>query len=223
MVSSVVVLFRRPCAAKKLEGLITGWDWYATFVHGIAGLDPTDKEASAAGLPPIDSVDQWPYLSGQTSVPPRTEVPFGTSRNPKDIWCTQSNNIDVHTVIQTDQNGHLFKLIVGQGPFAVWSGPQTPNETTHEHPNPGSVFDDCGFELGCLFNLTADPSEHANVAAKHPDIVQRIRQAITKHNATVFAPYRPNNLQKACAVVLSKYKDPTHSFGWWGPFADIEE
>ena len=33
---------------KKLEGLVAGWDWYATLVHGIAGLDAADKEEAAA-------------------------------------------------------------------------------------------------------------------------------------------------------------------------------
>ena len=32
---------------------------YATFVHGIGGLDATDEEAAAAGLPPLDSIDQY--------------------------------------------------------------------------------------------------------------------------------------------------------------------
>ena len=35
---------------------------YATFVHGIGGLDATDTEAAAAGLPPLDSIDQWAYV-----------------------------------------------------------------------------------------------------------------------------------------------------------------
>lgn len=33
-------------------------DWYATLC-GLAGVDPTDSGAVAAGVPPIDSVDQW--------------------------------------------------------------------------------------------------------------------------------------------------------------------
>merc|ERR1712176_931527 len=111
-----------------MGGLVAGWDWYATFVHGIAGLDATDEEAKAAGLPPIDSVDQWPYLSGQTSIPPRSELPFGTSHDPTDQMSTKSNHIEVRTLIQADPNsGHLFKLMLGQEPFAVWNGPQTPN------------------------------------------------------------------------------------------------
>ena len=44
--------------------LITVWDWYSTFVEGIAGGDATDHRAAAAGLPPIDSVNHW-YVGGR--------------------------------------------------------------------------------------------------------------------------------------------------------------
>ena len=76
----------------KLSGLTTAWDWYAIVVAGIAGLDPTDREAKAAGLPPLDSKNLWPYLSGATTVSPRTTVPMGTTKLPKDIWL-QHNDI----------------------------------------------------------------------------------------------------------------------------------
>jgi len=48
-------------------------DWYATFC-ALAGIDPTDTLAASANLPPIDSINQWPLLSGATVVPPRKEV-----------------------------------------------------------------------------------------------------------------------------------------------------
>ena len=96
----------------KLDGLVTGWDWCkrqreillqvarklclanstvmmradATFVHGIGGLDATDKEAAAAGLPAIDSVDQWSYLSGKTDTAPRTTLAIGSTGNPVRGW-----------------------------------------------------------------------------------------------------------------------------------------
>ena len=38
---------------RKLEGLTAVWDVYATF-SAVAGADPTDHRAAAAGLPPID-------------------------------------------------------------------------------------------------------------------------------------------------------------------------
>ena len=50
-------------------------DWYATLC-GLAGCDP--KDALAAGsnppLPAVDSINQWPLLSGKTNVAPRSEV-----------------------------------------------------------------------------------------------------------------------------------------------------
>ena len=75
----------------KLDGLITGWDWYATFVHGIGGLDPADVEAAGAELPPIDSVDQWAYLTGATETAPRTTLAIGSSGNPMDTWASKND------------------------------------------------------------------------------------------------------------------------------------
>lgn len=66
------------------------WCRYATFA-GLAGgklccahsgafrlldfaVDPTDHKAAAWGLPPIDSLDMWPLLSGQTTTSPRQEL-----------------------------------------------------------------------------------------------------------------------------------------------------
>ena len=40
----------------KLEGFVSIADYYATFA-AIAGQDPTDHRAAAAGLPPIDGID----------------------------------------------------------------------------------------------------------------------------------------------------------------------
>ena len=44
---------------------------------GLAGVDPTDHAAAAAGLPPIDSFDLWPLLSGANTTAPRTELLIG--------------------------------------------------------------------------------------------------------------------------------------------------
>lgn len=48
----------------KLTGLTSIADFYAT-VAGVAGVDPTDHKAAAAKLPPIDSVNLWPYFTGE--------------------------------------------------------------------------------------------------------------------------------------------------------------
>lgn len=54
-------------------GLITAWDWYATMAY-LAGVDPTDHRAAAAGLPPIDSINVWPYLAGQVTIRPAMKI-----------------------------------------------------------------------------------------------------------------------------------------------------
>lgn len=55
----------------KVEGLMHLADWYATFCH-LAGIDtPTDPVAEAAGLPPIDSLNMWPVITGANKTSPR--------------------------------------------------------------------------------------------------------------------------------------------------------
>ena len=58
---------------QKTEGYIHLADWYGTFC-GLAGVDPKDEAAAAAKLPPVDSLDMWPLVSGQTSTSPRTDI-----------------------------------------------------------------------------------------------------------------------------------------------------
>lgn len=46
---------------------------YATFA-ALAGVDPTDHLANESGLPPIDSLNVWPFLSGQEASSPRQTI-----------------------------------------------------------------------------------------------------------------------------------------------------
>ena len=59
------------------KGLITGWDWYGTCAL-LAGVDPHDARAEAAGLPPVDSYDMTAVLMGTNLTSPRTEIALGT-------------------------------------------------------------------------------------------------------------------------------------------------
>lgn len=63
---------------KKLLGLMAIWDWYATFAE-LAGANPTDHAAAAAGLPPIDSVSMLQYITGHAKNSPRTSIAIGSS------------------------------------------------------------------------------------------------------------------------------------------------
>merc|ERR1711934_775430 len=57
----------------KLEGIIHIADWYGTLC-GLAGVSPQDAEAEASGLPPVDSFDMWPMLSGENKTSPRETI-----------------------------------------------------------------------------------------------------------------------------------------------------
>merc|ERR1712039_187668 len=100
----------------KNEGLMAGWDWYATFA-ALAGEDPTDHKAAAAGLPTIDSHNLWPLLSGQNKTSPRTELAIGDFQG------------------QTTLVGGLisgqYKVLLGTNAQAGWAGPTFPNTTSH--------------------------------------------------------------------------------------------
>ena len=53
------------------------WLRYATYAF-IAGVDPEDLTAASMGLPPHDSINQWPrIINGSVVSPPRTELPIG--------------------------------------------------------------------------------------------------------------------------------------------------
>jgi len=89
------------------NGIVHVADWYATFAK-LAGQDPTDHRAAAAGLPPIDSLDVWPFLSGVETVSPRTSFPVGDN-----------------CVVQGD-----WKLITTKTSPDFWQGPKFPNSSS---------------------------------------------------------------------------------------------
>ena len=124
---------------QKTDSYIHLTDWYATFCY-LAGVDPTDEEAAKAKLPPIDSMNMWPLISGQNSTSPRTDIPV-------------SNN----TLISGD-----YKIITGNVNMSIWTGPHSPNATIQM--NTIQIIEDC-FK-GCLFDIKTDPTEHINLATK---------------------------------------------------------
>jgi arylsulfatase B len=178
-------------------------DFYATFC-ALAGVDPFDKQAEAVGLPPVDSVNIWPLISGENSTSPRTEIVLGipTVSSPLSIGDPYLN---VQAVIQNDG----WKLLVGQTHQNIWTSPHYPNKTTHWPNDPM----DCS--KGCLYNVFDDPTEHNEVSKSNPSKVAELLARIQYYNSTVFKPNRGNDTGLGCKVQLDKWK------GFVGPFLDI--
>jgi arylsulfatase I/J len=188
------------------EGFVAVEDWWATIL-GLAGVDPSDAPAAAAGLPPPDSIDQWASLTGQTQVPPRAEV-----------WKAWANGLgprEGHATMQGITNTSTgWHLLIDNVEVDCWAGPHSPNAT------------DCGGgqlvcgrpdapvkgKKGCLFNVISDPGQHYDVADANPDIVKALYARLQAVNATGFSPYRGTFDKSACGVYAQKWG------GFYGPW-----
>ena len=193
-----------------LHEYVTVWDWYSTYA-AIAGVDPTDHVAAAAGLPPIDSVNQWPLLSGANATAPRRSIVLGDTS-------ALEPGADGDTLVGGLIDGDL-KLLVGAADRVhtigqyVQTGPSWPNETSHLVPT--LHVKTCGRELrhGCLFNITADPEEQVNLASAMPDAWAAMLKRVDEEQAGVYSPKRGVKDPRACEVATGAYG------GWWAPFA----
>ena len=169
------------------EGYIHISDWYATFCV-LAGVDPTDTQAAKANLPPIDSLNMWPLISGQNSTSPRVDVP-----------------ISMTTLISGD-----YKILLGTNRMAGWTGPVYPNNT---NPDGGiDAIEYCGDDRGCLYNIVDDPGEHVNLASEMSDKLKEMRDRLIEYQGTHFNPDRGEKSPAACEAALNQYG------GFWGPF-----
>lgn len=180
----------------KQEGMMAGWDWYATYA-GLAGVDPTDWKAKAANLPAHDSHNLWPLLSGQNTTSPRVELAVGAEQ-------------EVGGLIS-----HGYKVVLGFNSEAGWAGPTFPNLTSHW--NPDKYSQTCGKtpSTGCLYNILEDPGEHINLASQEPERFNKMIDRIAEINKGFFNPNRGKVDPKACELAMTKYG------GFWGPFVDV--
>ena len=164
---------------KKVDGYVHLADWYGTFCS-LAGVNQTDERAAKAKLPPVDSMNMWPYISGQTDKSPREDVP-----------------VNINTLISGD-----YKIILGDVEQAGWTGPQYPNLTK---PAGGiNAVEKCG-DSGCLFNIMDDPEERKNLASSMPSTLTSMRSKLAKYQEGYFDPDRGKTWPGACEVAMDKY------------------
>ena len=163
---------------QKTEGYIHVADWYATFC-ALAGVDPTDDRAAKANLPPIDSLNMWPLISGQNSTSPRTDIP-----------------ISYDTLISGN-----YKILMGDVEQAGWTGPVYPNTTK---PSGIDVTEHCG-DTGCLYDIQQDPEERINLANSMPSVLANMQKGLEEYRKTHFAPERGDAWPGACRTALDKY------------------
>ena len=228
---------------RHLDGLVHISDWLPTFVVGLAGGNTSDPLADADRLPPVDGVNQWPYISGDVDVSARTEVGFtplpdtNVSNQTKPPHSVDGNRAEdsKHSAIIVMINGSKIKLITGAIAQASWEGPQYPNGTRPDNVTIGvcdnseigcwdtwSTVEQCtvppgcssggACKLGCLYNLTADPTEHVDLALELPDLTRTMYSRLEAFSATLYDPYRGvEDPEAVCAAVEA-------NAGFFGPW-----
>ena len=177
---------------RKLDGLWSIADYYATFA-ALAGVDPTDHRAAAAALPPIDSLDMVPCLTGQVTASPRTSI-----------------FLDVNAAVR-QHKGTKWKIITGSERTACWTGPVYPNSSSTSGRDGCESRENCG-AAGCLYNLDRDPTEHHDLAAEYPKKLLSMQVMLATMNTGLFDPVRSGGNKDVPMQAAINHG------GFWGPF-----
>lgn len=175
----------------SLDGIIHIADWYTTLCS-LAGIDPTDHWAAQSGLPPIDSMDMWPMLSGANLTSPRTS--FLVTRG-----------VLIH---------NEWKFVRGNTTMigAAWGGKTYPNSSTASDAIDWHSFQ-CPSQ-GCLFNVQTDRSERHEVSASYPNILKELSREMLELEKTIWTTTHTDDpLCNEAAV--SRYG------GFYGPWLEL--
>jgi arylsulfatase I/J len=177
----------------KLDGIIHVADWYRTLAQGVAGVDPTDHWAAESGLPPIDSLDVWPMLSGRNLTSPRESILVTEKMLIVGEWKYVSGGTDM--------------IAAAQG------GPHYPNASTAADPIAQHHLK-CP-KQGCLFNVVSDPTEQLEVSAQHPELVSAMKAEMMKQAKTIWST--SHKVDPACKRAVTELYG-----GFYGPFQEVE-
>ena len=133
-----------------------GFGRYATFCS-LAGCDPADAPAVRKGLPPVDSLNHWPMLSGTNLTSPRTEIPC----NPMSASMqAQTGLLHEAGPVGLPGNGDAaiiigrHKLLMYNVTQSLWQSPNYPNGTVIDTYDWKYVVE-CTTETkpACLFDI----------------------------------------------------------------------
>lgn len=139
-------------------------------------LLPPLPRARAAGLPPFDSIDLWPFLSGANATAPRSEIPISSFALLSGDWKYLTGQVRMAAVHRGGRAADRSRRSTTLPPplqiaDAGYESPVFPNASSPAS-QPGNVKVDC--KNGCLFNLGDDPYEAEDVGAKFPAVKARL-------------------------------------------------
>jgi arylsulfatase B len=197
-------------AGTVLSGLMHVADILATVcaASGVQLEKGATDGAAAMGtdpaLPALDSISMWNYWTGSQPLSPRTELQISAQ--------TLLQWVANDTTSVTSAN-RLLKLMVGDVPYACWSGTDFPT---------GSAADRCSTTVhcgttGCLFDVLADEREQHPLAGERPATLAKMVARLAQLNGARFEPDRGTPDPAAC-LAADKYGGVA---GPWMGVADL--
>jgi len=192
-------------------------DWYPTFC-GLAGVDSKDDSSVAPepidplnpsrdiwgqhAYPGIDGLDIWKYLmTPQKESIRQARQGFTLSREVllHDKWKLVVAQPSPKLMNANNVNNGWKQLDYKWAPSSDEEfGCNAYNNRTHFRP--------------CLFDLSADPNEHKNLAEAHPDIMSSLWQMLNETWLGKFTSRSPAQLVGKCNKMCAKKK-----WGWIVP------
>jgi arylsulfatase B len=171
-------------------------DWYSTFA-ALANVDPTDKTAADNALPPVDSINVWPLISGQDSTPIRTELYIAATILIQDQWklITGSDQGNINKRMRAYPTMVPFNYYLnGYGEEAALQMEmiKTYGDDTATWPeDSGYRSMDCA--TGCLFDIQKDEAEANEIGDQFPEVREQMIKRLAVLNEGSYDPYRGPN------------------------------
>ena len=185
---------------KTTDGFIHIADWYTTFCK-LAGVDSSD---SGEGKFPVDGLDVWPILTGESSSTLHNEIVLG--------YDFDGSHPNQGAIIVGN-----YKLIVqpqAHGCDSVmWSPLDYPCSQGENGP-------DCN--PYCLYDIVNDPYEKKDLSAENPD---KLKELLEKYNMFSKEPRAMQDQgyhsEAACPSDRDACQYMRDNGGYWRPWKNV--
>lgn len=180
-------------------------DWLPTILHAVTGQKVDYLHDNVSELIPYDGMDQYDHLLGLNTTAPRNEIVLDHCLMPGSG--TGCNHFD------SKRKGGVGALIVGD--WKLIAGPNGGSWSNYTNGTHCSAFSPVYCDTACLYNVTADPGEHHDLAEAKPEILAMMIKRFDSHQSTYHPPTfnpAPEDAETcAAAKAAGNFLVPWHS------------
>ena len=183
---------------KDIDGFIHTADWYPTFCK-LAGVEADD---SGPGRYPVDGLDVWPILSGQTNATAHQSIILGFNFSEANSGAVIMGDYKLVVGVQgTDCDNIMYSPL----DYPCTQGPKAANCDPY-----------------CLYDIVSDPHEKTDLSKSQPDTLKKLLDEYNKFSSEPQSTRDqgfhsqgdlPNDLKNAKKVLNAKG-------GYWMPWRD---